>query len=313
MPEPPATTISSGAAPALDRLTGRIERRARGRSPLLRMARTAGAAACVRESARFAANELFRSGTRTYTLRQRDLQALIRHPLLDAFVLEEIFRARTYEPPPEVSERIAGLGRPPHVLDLGGHVGLYALYALTLFPDADIVSWEPDPRNAEILERVRSLNGLELSWQVVRAAAGTEEAEVDFVSAFQLSGLADQHAATAVDHQALVDDSLAFLGASQMMQPVSVRVAQRDALPDMCAADLVKIDIEGAEWHLLADNRLKGMKAQALVLEYHLEACPAPDPMAHLEQLLRAAGYRLVPQGHAYHGAGTAWAVRADA
>ena len=42
-----------------------------------------------------------------------------------------------------------------------------------------------------------------------------------------------------------------------------------DVFPYLAAADLVKIDIEGSEWEILADARFAGIAARVLVLEYH--------------------------------------------
>lgn len=46
-------------------------------------------------------------------------------------------------------------------------------------------------------------------------------------------------------------------------------VAAADVLPYLADTDLVKMDIEGGEWEILADPRLGARLHQALVLGHH--------------------------------------------
>src|SRR4051794_874896 len=111
-----------------------------------RLARTVGAARCVREPLRFAGRDLSgRARTDAYRLRGSELRAVIRHPLLDLWVLEEIFRGGGYAMPATVEQRLRSLAGPPRVLDLGAHVGLFGLWFLTRFEHARLSSFEPDP------------------------------------------------------------------------------------------------------------------------------------------------------------------------
>jgi hypothetical protein len=77
----------------------------------------------------------------------------------------------------------------------------------------------------------------------------------------------------------------------------------------------VKIDIEGAEWELLADPRFAALEPNVLVLEYHQDGCPGTDPAQAAEQALRNAGLAVVHGGSKpQFGAGILWALpRADA
>jgi hypothetical protein len=55
--------------------------------------------------------------------------------------------------------------------------------------------------------------------------------------------------------------------------------------------ELLKMDIEGAEWDILTDPRLSELKARAIVLEWHSIGCPEPDPHKAAARLLVEAGY----------------------
>ena len=78
--------------------------------------------------------------------------------------------------------------------------------------------------------------------------------------------------------------------------------------------DLLKIDVEGAEWPLLADPRFGDVSADVVVLEYHSDGCPHSDPAAAAEAALIAAGYEIVPgTTKPAYGAGVLWGFRRSA
>jgi hypothetical protein len=84
-----------------------------------------------------------------------------------------------------------------------------------------------------------------------------------------------------------------------------------DVFEHLADADLVKLDIQGSEWAILADPRLVAIPARAIVLEYHPRLAPSAAPHEDAVRLLRSAGFRTssaVVDEHA--GEGTIWAWR---
>jgi FkbM family methyltransferase len=275
-----------------------------------RLARTVGAASCVREPIRFCGRELAgRPRTDTYRLRESELRAVIRHPMLDMWVLEEIFRNDGYALPHAVDERLRALGRPPRVLDLGGHVGLFGLWFLTLFPDARITSFEPDPENATVLRRCVEVNARAGRWEVIEAAASNSDGTASFLSDFQLSRVAGDPAALAAEH-AFLEQIFPFLEGEPLMNPRQVTVATRDVLPDLAECDFLKLDIQGGEWDILTDPRFERLSAAALVVEAHPQGCPGGDPPALAVERLEAAGLTVEPPVPAHGGEWVLWAAR---
>jgi len=257
-----------------------------------RVRRTLGAASCVRERSRFVAHELRdRRALEHYHLRGSGLVAQVRHPLLDMWVLEEVFRFRAYEPPAQAARSVRALGRAPRVLDLGGHAGYFGLFALAGFPGARVVSFEPNPDNARTLRRCIEANGLGESWELVEACAAVEDGEVELDASFHLSrvGHADQALERLQDH---IGGALPYLrGTALLDEAERHRVSARDVFPFLAEADLVKVDIEGGEWEILADPRLSELEAAAVVLEYHPPYCPRTDAEAAAREPLAAAGF----------------------
>jgi len=210
---------------------------------------------------------LRRRGTRVYRARESGLRVALRHRTGDAATLTEIFYLRYYDPPKEVARVI---GEPRTILDLGANVGLFGAFAAARWPSATIVSYEPDPDNVAVHARTVAANGLGNRWSLVPAAAGTSDHAVRFVAGLE-----------ALSH--VVNG-----GAGEPAREITVPM--RDVLPEICSADLVKLDIEGGEWDILLDPRLKFDPPRAIVLECHPRNCPEPDAPALAERALREAG-----------------------
>jgi FkbM family methyltransferase len=225
-----------------------------------------------------------------YTLRDSGLRVALRHGSSDVWVLEEIFDRRCYALPEPACTILSGLGRPPQILDLGGHIGLFGLYMLGLCPEADITSVEPDPQNLRLLDTCIGLNGRKDRWSVVRACAGVADGQANFVSCEPSYGdFARSHVA-------------ALSGPQQLLVPV------RDVFALVAGVDLLKMDIEGSEWEILQDPRLAEVGPAAVVLEYHPYRCPEADALSCATKLLTEAGYVLGPHARSADGEGILWA-----
>ncbi len=262
-------------------------RRLTGVAPLLRLS-FALRGALVRSPLRFALNEL-RPGdvTASYRLREGDVSIVVRHHTPDVLVLDEVFSQREYDFPPPVEDVLADVARPLRILDLGANIGLFGAFVRTRYPDASIVALEPDPANAAIHARAIEANANAESWTLVQAAAATAPGTLPFSPGdFTLSHAAEPGGG-------------------------AIEVPAEDVLPRMTDADLVKIDVEGGEWALLADPRFGETGARAVVLEYHPENCPGPDPQREAERALTFAGFRVAqgPTKPAF-GTGVLWAWR---
>lgn len=190
----------------------------------------------------------------------------LRHATDDLQTFAQVVAEQHYAMPVPVIDTLRALGRPPEVVDLGANVGLFSAQVLERWPDAHVVAFEPDPANAAVLARSIAANPA-LRWELVQAAAGVADGEVTFAAGrFATSRIA---------------------GAGEG----GVTVPVRDAFAWLAGADLVKIDIEGAEWPLIADPRFAALPARVVALEYHAHGAPDGDPGAAAERALRRAGF----------------------
>ena len=241
-------------------------------TPLVRLS-FALRASLVREHVRFVKNEL-RSGpvTAIYRLRESGIAVALRHPRGDVMALDKIFSQGEYEFPAAVERTLAKVQGPLRVVDLGANVGLFGAWLLGRFPTAQILAVEADPETAAVHRLTIEANGLGDRWQLVEAFAGTRAGTTRFVPGlFGLSHAADED------------------------EGIDVPVI--DVMPDLLKADLVKIDIEGAEWQIVDDPRFHELSALVVAFEYHAWGCPADNPRAAADQVLRAAGYNVVHDG----------------
>jgi FkbM family methyltransferase len=254
-----------------------LVRRLTSVTPLLRLSYSLRAT-LVRERARFVRNELRGPITAIYQLRESGIAVAIRHRTGDVLVLDEIFSQLEYEPPPGVQLRAVR-----RAVDLGANIGLFGAWLLGRCPGVAIVAYEADPANAAVHRLAIEANGLDDRWHLVEAFAGAREGTTGFTTGLH-----------AVSHEG-----------------EGIEVPVVDVLPELADADLVKIDIEGAEWPILADDRFRELRARLVVLEYHAHDSPQPDPATAAEQVLTGAGYEVQHVGRKpAFGAGLLWGVR---
>lgn len=278
-----------------------------------RIRRTIGAASCVRVGPRFVLNELRdQPADRGYALRGSGLIAQVRHPLLDMWALEEMFRFHAYRPPERAAASLASLGPRPRVLDLGGHVGYFGLYLRGLVPDARVVSFEPDPSNVQRLRRCIQDNALGDRWEVVEACAATTDGEVPFLSDYHLSSVASGGRHGNEEMHERIGAAFPFLRDTALLSSEQRQVASRDVFPYLAGADFVKMDIEGSEWDILADPRFAEVPARVIVLEYHPVHARVADPEAEVARRLSGAGYEVGAPDRS-DDAGLIWAWRPPA
>jgi FkbM family methyltransferase len=245
-------------------------------------------AVLVTERLRFAFNEL-RPGKQvsTYSLRRTGVRVSIRHHTPDVLILDEVFSQDPYEPPEAAAAALARLERPLRVLDLGANIGLFGAWVLGRFPVESIHAIEPDAENAAIHELTVEANGSGAKWQLTRAFAAERAGTVRF------------HAGE------FTTSRLAAPGEE------AVSVPAIDVLPLLAEVDLAKLDVEGAEWPIILDDRFRSSATSAVVLEYHESTSPEQDARALAERVLGEAGYSVALTGADPNlGTGLIWAWR---
>ena len=133
----------------------------------------------------------------------------------------------------------------PTIIDCGANIGLSIIYLKRLFPDANIIAFEPDKTNFELLQRNMSsfhLNDVKLE----QKAVWKENTVISFVNEGSMSSRIEQ--------------------ASSSNDKVTA-IKLKDYLDRKI--DFLKIDIEGAEFEVLKDIEPNLNLVQNMFFEYH--------------------------------------------
>lgn len=157
----------------------------------------------------------------------------------------------------------------PLIIDAGAHIGLSTLYFKHLYPQAQILAFEPNPTNFALLEKNVQQNHLE-NVTLYQKALSKHTGKANF--------FADK-----TDWQWLSTSSLienAWNG-QQKTQPFTVETTRLDQyLVNLARVDLLKLDVEGAETNVIMSIRDQLEKIQNLIFEFH------PTKNQNLSQLL---------------------------
>jgi FkbM family methyltransferase len=298
-----ATADTIAAKPSSGARAGRLARGWIDRSgPMRRVVKsdpvqgqimTARALTVVRERPRFLRGQLAGRGTARYELRGDRGVFHLRHGSGDIAILNKIFARdpalSSYEPPAEVAAALDAIPA-PRILDVGANIGLFGVYALSRRPDARITSFEPDPDNFRVLDLTVAANQRAGSWDAVPAAVSNADGELSFAPG---DGAKSHLAPTENGERTITVPAVDFF----------------DQLGD--GVDLVKMDIEGGEWQILADPRLATAPIRVIRLEWHTLLCPEADARAAAIDLFHTAGFPNVVDGDRQHRRnGVIWAWR---
>lgn len=201
----------------------------------------------------------------------------------DIWIAREIFGRKEYDvshlPHAEILRakyrQALAEGHTPLIIDAGANIGLAAVWFSKIFPEAKIVSVEPDPANAEMCRaNTAHLKNVE----VVEAAIGATPGRV---------ALEDpKHAAAAIR--------------TVRQEAAGVPVT---TIQDICAARpaarlfMVKVDIEGFESDLFAANTDWLDDIEALYVEPHDWMLARQYSSRALQQALAPRGFEMIILG----------------
>ena len=168
----------------------------------------------------------------------------------------------------------------PLIVDCGSNIGLAVLYFKRLYPKCRIIAFEPDRATFEMLERnVRANNLADVT--LVQKALYDSVGSVPFFISPEQPGLLVQSTRKenlASSQETMVETEML---STYLSEPV----------------DFLKMDIEGAEDHVLKDLNETGKLAlvREIVLEYHHHLTPREDKLGVFLKTLEQTnfGYQL--------------------
>ena len=140
----------------------------------------------------------------------------------------------------------------PLILDCGGNIGMAVLYFKSVYPKAQIISFEPDPVIFPYLNENVEHNGL-TDVTLVQNAVASREGSMTFHSDGKYGSCLAEYG------------SPAATGGCNEFQVPCIRLRNYLTGP----VDFLKMNIEGAEWEVLADSEDRLHQVREMVIEYH--------------------------------------------
>lgn len=156
----------------------------------------------------------------------------------------------------------------PLIIDCGSNIGLGIIYFKKIFPNANIIAYEPDPNIFKVLEKNmqdRCYQGITL----INKAIYHEEKEISFSVEGGFSGRINDTGKTLTNVQT---EKL-----SNILKNKSV--------------DFLKIDIEGAEYGVLEEARNSLKFVSNIFIEFHSET-NKPQMLGEILNILKESGFR---------------------
>lgn len=163
----------------------------------------------------------------------------------------------------------------PCLLDCGTNIGVAQLYWKQRYGAFDSVAWEPDPEISKIAQR--NLNAWNLATELRSTALSNVEGEMTFASHHDDSGYLSAHSQT-----------------QGCKVPVE-RLGQFLQRP----IDLLKLDIEGAEYDVLSDVRDQLGTVRNIFIEFHLRG--QSNRLSSLLEILENAGFQYLIEDRVPH------------
>jgi len=211
-------------------------------------------------------------GSRFRTVRTRGLEFLVRRGTwADESIIRHVVTDREYHPPGYE------IGPDDTVIDVGGNIGAFAVTACRAAPNGWVITYEPEPGNAELLRQNLDRNHCR-NVTVVNAAVSGRGGVLSLHLNPDNSGGHSIHR----NH-----------GGPTLTVPA---IALRDLFDDhgVERCDFLKMDCEGAEYDILYSlPRAYYLRIRRIVLEYHGDPKTKRELADGLIRHLTEMGYRI--------------------
>ncbi len=156
----------------------------------------------------------------------------------------------------------------PKVIDVGAHIGTFAIWVFGVKPVAKVLSVEADPQTYQVLtSNAETYRKGQSDWRILHAAAVGQDGGV-----FRLS-----NAGPSMSHRIDPKGTIEVPG-------VRLATLLDDIVPDGSRVDLLKVDVEGSEEAFLCEAADALNVIDCLVIELHPTFCDTGRVQSMLEK-----------------------------
>lgn len=167
----------------------------------------------------------------------------------------------------------------PVIIDCGASIGISALYFKALYPGAIIHCVEPYSKAFQFLKLNVAANNLENVF-IYNMAVSDKAGPVNIY---------------VPESGAMINARISTEGQPGTEIVNAVRLSQM--LSEIATVDLIKLDVEGAEYpimqELVESNILSQGRIKRFIIEYHYSASKGPEQVNAFIELLKAGNYRV--------------------
>ena len=167
--------------------------------------------------------------------------------------------------------KLKNISAKPYILDCGANIGLGSIYLKATYPNAEIISFEPDAKIFKALKQNIHQSFGYSDVLLVNKGLWKEEGKLEFLSEGADGG------------RIKVDSDSGNI--------ISIEVTRLSQYLDR-KVDFLKIDIEGAEFDVLKEIESKLINVNNIFLEYHSFA-GQEQSLPEVLAILKNAGFRL--------------------
>lgn len=201
----------------------------------------------------------------------------------DDSVFNEIFIERDYR---DVEPIITHSQN--YIIDIGGHVGMFSIYAKMINSAVPIFIFEPEEKNYKALKENFLLNHVKGAFPKNLAVSGKKGDRILYLSK-------DSH------NHSLINESEDNEIKTQKISTTTLQdiIEKANKILNKSYCDLVKMDCEGAEFEIIEETPLETFqKIKNIYIEYH-KYLPSLDPQK-IKQKLEKAGFKVASRPSFY-------------
>lgn len=199
-----------------------------------------------------------------------NIKFFLRNNTADTYIKWEVFNNKTY-----LAEGF-GIQSSDTVVDIGAHIGIFAVYAAKMVSKGVVLAYEPNPDNFLLLQENKTLNNLS-NLKIFNKAVTSKGGEIDlYFSKYNTGG-----------HSVFQRDS------SNKIKVPAVSLENVFKENNLKKVDYLKIDIEGSEFDIIFNSpKSIFITIDKIVLEYH-DFYATQYKHKDLQKYLESLGYEV--------------------